>query len=303
MDILNENPYLRGVPFLTILAREMERAIAEEAALGIKGNQIPFIYIDLPDTPQTPQFIRLAQAIRSVASFDLIPENNQQRYWMRCVQLYWQAKGVLLSQKIFNLMPNLADLEQPLSQMLPKTALENLQLETDAEKAVYGLIVTGESLIREWTKTKGIDYPFQNSQDLFLRFLKDKFQSSLSKKPFKPEPLWPDKREHRAHRCKWLKFLADQFTGEARECDYLNLLKEMEWEGYWILALWKHKNKRNFKKLWQTYLKTQRKLITLFDSEFHWRKGVPHKTQRTSKILSIEAEIDKTGYITWYWSS
>jgi len=303
MDILDEKDCPREVPFLVALARERERAIAEEAALGIKRDQIPFIYINLPDTPQTLQFIRLAKAIRTVASFDLTPENNQQRYWMRCVQLYWQAKAILLSQKIFNLMPNLADLEQLLSQMLPKTALKNLQLETDAEKAVYDLIVTGEPLIRDWAKTEGIDYPFQNSQDLFLQFLKDKFQSSLSKKPFKPEPLWPDKREQRAHRCKWLKFLADQFTGETIECDYLNLLKETEWEGYWILALWKHKNQRNFKKLWQTYLKSQRKLITLFDSELHWRKGVPHKTQRTSKILSIEAEIDKTGYITWYWSS
>src|SRR4028119_581523 len=129
MDILNENRDPKGVPFLTILAREMERAIAEEAALGIQRNQIPFIYINLPDTPQTPQFMRLAQAITTVASFDLIPENNQQRYWMRCVQLYWQAKAILLSQKIFNLMPNLADLEQQISQMLPETAFKNLQLE------------------------------------------------------------------------------------------------------------------------------------------------------------------------------
>lgn len=205
-----------------------------------------------------------------------------------------------------NLQPDsqrAADLEQAISQMLPETALKNLQLETDAEKAVYDLIVTGEPLIRDWAKNEGIDYPFRNSQDLFLRFLKDKFQSSLSEKLFKPEPLWLDKRKQRAHHRQWLKFFADQFTGEAREFDYLNFLTEMEWEGYWILALWKHKNQPAFKKLWQAYLKTQRKLITLFDSELHWRKGIPYKTQRTSKILPIEAEIDKTGYITWYWPS
>ena len=80
--------------------------------------------------------------------------------------------------------------------MLPETALKNLQLETDAEKAVYDLIVTGEPLIRDWAKNEGIDYPFQNSQDLFLRFLKDKFQSSLSENFFKPEPLWLDKRNN-----------------------------------------------------------------------------------------------------------
>ncbi len=293
MDILDQNGCPREVPFLGALARERERAIAEEAALGIKRDQIPFIYINLPDTPQTPKFILLAQAIRTLASFDFIPENNQQRYWMRCVQLYWQAKAILLSQKIFNLIPNLADLEQQISQMLPETAFKNLQLETDAEKAVYDLIVTGEPLIRDWAKNEGIDYPFQNSQDLFLRFLKDKFQSSLSEIFFKPEPLWLDKRKQRAHYRQWLKFFADQFTGEPKEFDYLQFLKEMEWEGYWILALWKQKNQPAFKKLWQAYLKTQRKLVTLFDSDLHWRKAFPTRLSEPAKFFLLKQRSTK----------
>lgn len=304
VEIIDENGHFIELPFREALAQQQAWTIAEEATLGIKRNQIPFSYTFLPNTPQTKDFCKLAQAIKAVATFDLTPETDQQRYYMRCIQFYWQAKALLLSNKIFKLINDPSKAGGSLNRMLPPTALGNLQLETDVEKAVYDLIVAGESQIRDWAFIEGIPYPFKDPQELLIHILKEQFKANLQNALFNPESIWPNKKNQQQHHRQWLKFFADHFNGEfAIESQYFQVLRTMGWNGYWILALWEQKNHQNLRLLWKKYLKTNRAIIKLFDSSIHWRKGIPYKTKRTNQILSVETNVDSQGYITWFWPS
>ncbi len=75
----------------------------------------------------------------------------------------------------------------------------------------------------------------------------------------------------------------------------------MGWNGYWLLALLKHKKQEPLKPLFEAYLAAFRAGSELFIPDFEWIDGQPYQAQHTSQRRA-EAVIDADGYIRWVWA-
>ncbi len=148
IEILDENDCPKQVTLREALAIAASQKFASDTAFGFQELHLYWSLTVLPDTPQTLAFWKLAEALRSIATSDFAPANDQQRYWMRCLQNGWQVKSIMLPNKIFNLIPDPTQAGRSLGQVLPQAALEELHIATDIEKAVYQLLLQGEQKIR-----------------------------------------------------------------------------------------------------------------------------------------------------------
>ena|SRR4028118_2407497 len=300
--ILDENPWFQEVTLDQALARGRERALAEDKALGIKRNRIPFRLILLPNTSEAEDCYKLAEKIRAVAQFDIAPENKNQALWMRGVQLYWQVKAIRLANLVFPVIPDLLRPSGPLRKILPSHDIENLKLQTDADKALYDLLEVGEPLIIDWAKAEGINWPFQDFQELFIHILKARFKRHWQEEAFSRTFSRLDKKSDYKHHRQWLKFFADQLENEPLEKEYSKVLMDMGWEGYPLLALRRQKRRKPFGKLWKAFLKTHKAAVALIDDNLHFKNGEPYQTKQTSQKAPIQGKVSDDGYIYWIWS-
>jgi hypothetical protein len=220
---------------------------------------------------------------------------------MRCVQLYWQARTIRLANLVFQVIPDPLQPGGCLHEILPSQDLENLKLQTDADKALYHLLEAGESLIKNWATTTKIAYPFQDFQELFIHILKARFKRTWQAETFSPAFSRPDKKLDKKHYRQWLKFFADQFGGESLEKEYSQVLMDMGWEGYPLLALRQQKRKP-FDDLWKVFLKTHRAAVKLIDDDLQLKNGYPYQTKQTNQKAPIQGQLTKDGYIYWSWS-
>ncbi|MBR8840231.1 MAG: hypothetical protein DSM106950_41135 [Stigonema ocellatum SAG 48.90 = DSM 106950] len=303
MEVFDQNGCSLQLPQVLVLNLEqaLAQALAKDKALGITRNRIPFRCILLPNKPQTGNFCELVQAIRDIAHFDVAPNNRNQGIWMRCVQLYWEAKSILLANKIFKLIPDPTLADGYLRYLLPPQAFANLLLETDADKALYDLLEAGESEICSWAKAKGIDYPNTCVVELFIYILKARFETNELGLAFSLIPSWQNKRAYKEYYRRHLKFLSDLYSGDAIEKQYEKEFMEMGWPGYVLLALRSKKTHKPWFKLWQSYLKTHRKAIKLIDSQIYWKDDNFYQNRRTSQRLPIVGVVTDEGYFNWAW--
>ena len=300
--VLDENACFQEVALERALARGMERAFAEDKALGIERQRIPFRLIQLPNTPLTYDCHKLAEKLRAVAQFERVPNNQNQALWMRCVQLYWQVRAIRLANLVFPVIPDPFRPGGPLSQILPFQDIENLKLQTETDKTLYNLLQAGEPLIIDWAKAKGIDWPFQDFQELFIHIQKARFKRHWQQEAFSLTFSRLDKRSDKKHYRQWLKFLSDHFDDESLIKKYEEVLMDMGWEGYPLLALREHKRSQRFNKLWKAYLKAHKAAANLIDDNLHFRKGLPYQTKQTSQKAPIQGKVTNDGYISWDWS-
>ncbi|MBD0343652.1 MAG: hypothetical protein ICV55_04380 [Coleofasciculus sp. C3-bin4] len=300
--VLDENACFQEVALERTLELGRERALAEDKALGIKRDYIPFRLILLPNTPLASDCHKLAEKIRAVARFDIIPENKNQALWMRCVMLYWQVKAIRLANLVFPVIPDPLRPGGPLSKILPSKDIENLKLETEADKTLYDLLEAGEPLIIDWAKAKGIDWSFQDYQELFIDMLEARFKRHWQEEAFNPVFSRLDKKSDKKHYRQWLRFLSDQFDGEPLEKEYSKVLMDMGWEGYPLLALRPQKRRKPFNELWKAYLKAHKAAANLIDDNLHFNKGLPYQTKQTSQKAPLQGKVTDDGYIYWVWS-
>jgi hypothetical protein len=304
IEIFDLNNCPKQVTLKEALAIAASEKFVCDTAFGFLELHLYWSLTLLPDTPQTLAFWKLAEALRSIATFDFAPVNEQQRYWMRCIQNSWQVKSIVLPNKIFNLIPDPTQAGRSLGQVLPQAALEDLHIATDIEKAVYQLLVQGEQKIREWAQEEKIDYSFETAQELFIHNRQQEFRDNFLKIFLNSHPLWTNKAKQKERYRHFLKFIKNNFDDHpTSEEQYFQDLRSMGWQGYWILALWSHKDSdKSFGQLWRAYWKALTAGIKLIDSGFYWRDGIPYRSKQTSQMVSLEAELDSDGYIHWLWS-
>lgn len=306
----------------------MAKAKAIDQQLGIIRDRIPFAAVYIPSAPNSSDFFSLALAIGEIPISPMAPENFNQACWIKTNQYYWQARGLVFAHRLFGVIPDPLAEGGVLNRYLPETSLHNLRLNIDYDLARYRLLLEGEPYIKTWAATNGISYPFKSPLELFLETLKDGFQILLLLGPLNlyHEPLskrtqrynlnarirllnnkeWDDldllkgipaspKRKKRISPEK----LRPSYTVAKRQ--YARTLKKMGWNGYWILALLKHKNQEPIKSLFKDYLAAFRAGSELFIPDFEWIDGQPSQAHHTSQRRA-EAKIDRDGYIRWYWA-
>ncbi len=304
------------------------KAKDEDKQLGINRDTIPFAPVYIPDTPNSADFFNLALAIGEIPKPQVAPENHNQACWIKTTQYYWQARGLVFAHRLFGVIPDPLGKGGVLSRYLPETSLENLKLDREIDLACYRLLLEGEPYIKTWAAEEGISYPFKSPLELFLQTLKDGFEILLLLGPLNlyPEPL--SKRTQRHNLNARIRLLSDKEWDDLDPLDgipaspkrkkrvspekvrppykvakrqYVRTLKKMGWNGYWLLALLKHKNQEPFKSLFEVYLAVLRAGKGLFLPDFEWIDGQPYQAQNTSQRRA-EAEIDTDGYIRWFWT-
>ncbi len=325
---LADIPRLNPAATKIILDGWMAEAMACDKQLGIIRDTIPFAAVYIPDRPNSADFFDLALAIGEIPKLQVVAENHNQACWIKTIQYYWQARGLVFAHRLFGVIPDPLGKEGVLSCNLPETTLKNLRLNRDIDLARYRLLVKGEPYIKDWAAKEGISYPFKSPLELFLQTLKDEFQILLLLGPLNlyPEPL--SKRSQRYNLNARIRLLSDKqwddldplegipaspkrkkrvspeklrLSYEVAKQQYLRTLKKMGWNGYWLSALLKHKNQEPLKPLFEVYLATFRAGKELFIPDFEWIDGQPYQAKHTSQ-LRAKAEIDRDGYIRWYWA-
>ena len=313
--IIDEHGRLITVPLRYALRMEGKRAISEDKFLEIKRNKIPFKFFKIPDVPETKDFLRLSHAIRNVASFDIGSVNEDQGLMMRCVQLYWQFKAGLLPNMIYNLISN-SKLEGDLSQLIPSTAIENLKIEAAADKALYELLkydlfdpetngIKESSVIKKWVDARGITFSFNHFEELFITILKQTFRDNIQNEMFRPNFSGSSKKTLRNNYRQFIKFITDCIEDKLKIKECENILFNMGWQGYPILALWElshQNNSKEFVRLWKQYIKTHRALIKLIDSRVYWKNFIPYQKRKgTNNKEPIQGVLTEDGCISWVW--
>ena len=306
----------------------MAKALASDKQLGIIRDTIPFAAVYIPSAPNSLDFFNLALAIGEIPKPKVALENHNQACWIKTIQYYWQARGLVFAHRVFGVIPDPLAEAGVLRRYLPETSLENLRLNSDIDLACYRLLLEGEPYIKTWAAAEGISYPFKSPLELFLQTLKDGFQIFLLLGPLNlyHEPL--SKRSQRSNLNARMRLLSDKewddldplegipaspkrkkrvspeklrppYT-EAQE-QYVRTLKKMGWNGYWLYALLKFKNQEPLKPLFEAYLAAFRAGCELFIPDFEWIDGQPYQAKHTSQRRA-EAEIDTDGYIRWHWA-
>lgn len=109
-----------------------KRKIAEaDRALGIERSRILAKFFNIPEHPDSAKFLQLASAIERIPySVPVCFETQEARVWMRCVQLYWNAKAIALAARLY-LLP----MPDPLTEggfiqthLLPLPAFHNFRI-------------------------------------------------------------------------------------------------------------------------------------------------------------------------------
>jgi len=309
VDYKDEQGRLVTMPLRRAMRLTQRRAAKADQALGIERKHIPVQHFETPDHPDTQKFIQLASAIEQVAH--QIPvqfETAEARVWMRCLQLYWHAKGIALAQRICPLpMPDpLADGEFIQKHLLPSAALRNLRLDVDADESWYHLVMAGEPYVRQWAEEQEYDYPFATAEELFLETLKVGFEIYLTEGILCPTPPQWDRKQHRNHFRRWLKFLGDHFAGEPAETEFEAILRTMSWKGYALLALRPLKAQEPFTRLWKRYLKAQRPLVNFQETAIYWEDNQPYQSdtsasgRHTRRRMQITSEVTSDGHFLWH---
>jgi hypothetical protein len=306
----------------------MAKAKAEDKQLGIIRSRIPYAAVYIPSAPNSVNFFDLALAIGEIPKSQVASENYNQACWTKTNQYYWQARGLVFAHKVFGVIPDPLGKGGVLSRYLPETSLENLRLDREIDLACYRLLLKGEPYIKTWAAEEGISYPFKSPLELFLQTLKDGFQILLLLGPLNlyHEPL--SKRSQRYNLNARIRLLSDKEWDDLDSLEgipaspkrkkrvspeklrppykvakrqYVRTLKKMGWNGYWLLALLKHKNQEPLKALFEAYLAAFRAGSESFIPDFEWIDGQPYQAKHTSQRRA-KAEIDRDGYIRWYWA-
>lgn len=298
----------------------MQCARQQDQQLGIRRPWIPCLPIHLPQRSQTKNVFRLAQAIAQTARINFLPENHNQACWLKTLQYYQQARGLIIAQQLY---PGVlaSPLENILFDYLPQTSVENLRLQTNIDIACYRLLEKGESIIQDWATSQNISYPFTSPLKLFLEILTEQFQLLWQTGPLDSNVQWLDKHSQRANFSARIHLFSQNPWGETTssnksysqptsprnlpyseaETQYLQFLREIGWSGYWLLALREHIYCDSIAPLSKAYIKALKKAKPLFINELNWRNGQPYQSYSTSQTRPVEAIIDHHGYIHWHW--
>jgi hypothetical protein len=287
-----------------------KRKIAEaDRALGIERSQIPAEFFNIPEHPDSAKFLQLASAIERIPySVPVCFETQEAGVWMRCVQLYWNAKAIALAARLYPLpMPDpLAEGGFIQTHLLPSPAFRNLKLDVDADESWYCLLVAGEPYVRQWAEEHGHDYPFVTAEDLFIETLRIGFEISLTQDVLCPTPLNWTRKQHRDHYRRWLKFLGDHFNDTPVEAEFKAVLMTMSWKGYALAALRPLKVQKQFARLWKRYFKAHRPLVNFLDAAIDWEDDTPYTSavsssgRRTRQQTKIRSEVTEDGHLIWF---
>ena len=303
----------------TAIQNWLKEARLDDERLRIERRFISHTPILIPDTAKGRQFFKLAKAIGDIPlNADIIPKNQNQGYWFKTLHYFWQAKGVVIAQRLLGVIPDPLDKgdrneesgqRRALSNRLSDKNIESLHFSGAIYSAYFQLLVRGGRHIRYWARENKILYPFQSPQTLLLELLKEDFlvmwqlgPPNQEKKPLSKA----QQRENVAVRVRLLQHSPWLEKGKGRrqnyqekEQQYLEYLQQAGWSGYWLLALRPYIYEKRLEKYWKSYVKVLIDTKALAIDPLDWIKGQPFHRATSNVLRPVEATIDTLGCIHW----
>jgi len=289
----------------------LQKARIDDKRLRIKRRFIPHTPIYIPDTPEGQQFFKLAKLIGDIPlNVPVLPKSQNQRYWLKTLHYYWQARGVVIAQQaLLDVIADPLGEGGALKNRLPAKILEDLRLSGAIDAACFRLLVAGENFIKQWATENERDYPFKTVYDLFLKLLEEEFLVIWQLGPLNSEkhPLSKAKqRDNIAVRARLLKCFpwlvkktGNRQNYDITEQEYLQYLQEAEWSGYWILALRPQSKTIQIEPDWELYIQAFTKGKELAVDTLDWLRGEPFNRSMNNAHESVEGTLDALGYIHW----
>ena len=296
------------MPFRRYLRLQEKRIRQADQALGIQREHIPSVFLNLPNTPATPGFMRLATAIRNIpANFPICFITQEAQHWFRCIQLYWEAIALALAYKIHPLpMPDpLAENQLIQTELIPAVSYEHMQLMVESYIYFFNLLKAGESYLYRQAILDGCPSPFQSIEALFVQILRIEFEIGITSTMVAPEPILQVRKNQRNHHRGWLHFFHHRCNRE-QEKNYEKVLAKMGWKGYVLSVLRSCEKGEQLQHAWNQWLKSQQAFAYAMDHAVFWVNEVPFLSdtsksgRRTNSRFQISSSINDAGYIDWY---
>lgn len=287
----------------------LNEAHQDDERLCIERRLIPHTPIYIPDTPEGQQFFQLAKAIADIPlNAPIVPKNQNQGLWFKTLHYYWQARGVVIAQRLLRVIPDPLGETCALQNRLSTKNLDYLHLSSTVDIACFQLLTHGELYIKQWANENQISYSFETPRDLLLKLLSEDFLISWQLGPDNQEQEAISKAQQRdnvAIRVRLLKqfpWLAD--TGKrpeygVTEQEYLQYLRQAGWSGYWILALRPYRHDQQIEPHWEAYVQALGAGKELAVATLDWFNGQPFHRPMSNPYQAVEATLDLLGYIHW----
>lgn len=291
----------------------LQEARLDDERLRIERRLIPHAPIYIPDTPEGRQFFKLAKAIANIPlKAPILPKNQNQGFWLKTLHYHWQAKGVVLAQRLLGVIADPLGEGAVLKDRLLDENLESLRLSSANDIACFHLLRHGERHIKRWAKKNQIDCSFATPCDLFLELLSEDFLVTWQLGPgnLEKEALSKAKqRDNVAVRVRLLKqspWLMRE-TGMRRDYDtteqeYLQYLQEAGWSGYWLLALLPYRYDQQLEPHWESYIQAFSEGKELMVDTLDWLNGQPFYRSVSNFHRRVEGTLTILGYIHWIWT-
>lgn len=287
----------------------LEQAKLDDERLRIERRLIPHTPIYIPDTSEGQQFFRLAKAIADIPlNAPILPKNWNQACWLKTLHYYWQARGVVIAQRLLGVIPDPLEEPEVLRERLSERNLECLSLSSAVDVACFHLLTHGEHYIKQWAGKKQIAYPFATPSDLFLELLKEEFLITWQLGPGNSERNALSKSKQRDNlavrvrllkREPWLEGTGARQDYNTVDQEYLQYLQSADWSGYWLLALRPNSYKERIATHWDAYVQALRQGKELTVDTLDWLNGKPFYRPTSNPHQTVEGSIDLLGYIHW----
>ena len=290
----------------------LDAARREDECLRIERQLIPHTPILIPDTAPGRQFFKLAKGIANIPLHaGVIPKNQHQGYWFKTLHYVWQARGVVLAQRLLGVIPDPLKTGGSLSGRLPEPHLKSLQLMGAIDHACFQLMVQGEPQIKHWASQNDIPYPFESPQELLLEVFKEHFLVMWQLGPQNPEKKPLSKAQQRERlailarllrQSPWLENGKRQKYQEEQQ-QYLEYLEQAGWSGYWLLALRLCSDEQQIEPYWNSYVAALSKGKPSAADPIDWLDGHPLHRPKGKVLRPVEATIDFLGCIHWQYAA
>lgn len=310
----------------TAIENWLERAKLDDERLCIERRLIPHTPIYIPDTPEGQEFFKLAKAIADIPlRAPIVPKNQNQGYWLKTLHYYWQARGVVVAQRLLGVIPDPLEEGGVLFNRLSNKNLEYLQMSREIDDALFHLLKAGENYIKQWAEKNQIRYPFEGLLHLFLSELWEEFLLTWQLGPGNSEKEAISKANQRANFAIRVRLLRQsswstpESEGESIsrqedrkkikqrppykliEQEYLEYLKEIGWSGWWVLALRPRSEHGDIEPYWISYVQALSQGRELTIDILDWLKGRPSNRPHSNPHQAVEGTLNLLGYILWTW--
>lgn len=300
------------LPFQSEIQAWLQEAHQDDERLRIERRLIGHTPIFIPDTPEGKQFFKIAKAIADIPlNAPVVPKNQQQGYWFKTLHYQWQARGVVMAQRLLGVIADPIGESGVLSDRLSQINLDYLRLGSTISVACFHLLTQGAPYIKRWAQKNQVDYPFETPWDLFFEVLKEDFLASWQLGPGNQTKKALSKAEQRdsvavrvrlLKQSPWLPKTGNRSDYETAEQEYLQYLQQAGWSGYWLLALRQHQYEPQIQGYWEAYVKAVGEGQDIFVDILDWLNGQPFSRPTSNVEHSVEGIINFLGHLHWVWA-